>query len=390
MDVAVVYNFAEHPGGGDLVALDIVEALLEKGRTVTLYTSTPEGVWKAAQYFDKNLRTFENMDTRRVEVPRIAKHPYNIYLITKKTLNELKRYDLVVFFDDIPKPALELKRILVYVHYPHAARIKCDVLRRKFFKENPIGKLVWRLHSHLFVKLFVTDNVSIRKNMLILVNSSLTLDHVRKLLGWDAIILYPPVRAKVISNMWGQEHKEAGVISVGRIEPEREYEILIKALAIMKSERKNLPKWVTIVGFAKDSKYLKWLINLAKEHGLGKVVNVETNASPSKVYKLLARGSIIVSTHPYEQFGIAVVEGMAAGCISVVRKGFNGPWIDILQRGRYGYGYVSPKELANTLATLIESPPSKDYRYKLMKRALEFDEEIFKAKLLEVIKLLAK
>ena len=41
MSIGVIYNFAEHPGGGDLVMLTMLEALVEKGYSITLYTSHP-------------------------------------------------------------------------------------------------------------------------------------------------------------------------------------------------------------------------------------------------------------------------------------------------------------------------------------------------------------
>ncbi len=180
MNIAIVYNFAEHPGGGDLVALNIVEALLEKGYAVSLYTSLPEGIQKAVQYFGKNLKIVEDVTIKRIDVPKIIKHPYNIYLITKRVLSELMSYNLVIFFDDIPKPAQELKRVLVYVHYPHAARIILNELVPYRYRYNFRGKIIWKLHNLLFRQYFLMNWN--KPNIFVIVNTTLTQDHVMKAL----------------------------------------------------------------------------------------------------------------------------------------------------------------------------------------------------------------
>ena len=233
MDIAVIYNFAEHPGGGDLVALDIVEALLEEGYTVSLYTSLPEGVQKAVQYFGKYINTFENVAIKRVEVSRIIRHPYSICSITRKASSELKRHDLVVFFDDIPNPTQELKSILVYVHYPHAARIILNELVPYRYRYSLKGKTIWKLHSFLFRQYFLMNwNKS---NILAVVNSTFTQDHVMKALKpMHLTKIYPPVQVEQITKYVKETNdvKENLVVYVGRIQPEKGIDNIIKALAL--------------------------------------------------------------------------------------------------------------------------------------------------------------
>ena len=69
MSIGVIYNFAEHPGGGDLVMLTMLEALVEKGYSITLYTSHPQGLVKAIKTFDKNEELAEKIEVRHVETP---------------------------------------------------------------------------------------------------------------------------------------------------------------------------------------------------------------------------------------------------------------------------------------------------------------------------------
>lgn len=376
MKIAILHNFAEHPGGGDLVALDIIEALLEKDYTVSLYTFTPEGVEKVMQHFGKDPRTFESVVIKRVEVPRVIRHPYSIYFITKKVINELKKHDLVVFFDDIPKPAHELKRVLAYVHYPHASRIILNELVPYHYRYSLKGRTFWKLHSLLFKQCFFTDWS--KSNIFTVVNSTLTQDHVmRALKPIHLTKIYPPVQVEQIVEYVKRANvaKEDLVVYIGRIQPEKGIDDVIRALALIKDASIR----ARVMGFLFDEKYLKNLISLARSLGVEKRVEIITNATRGMILESLARAKALVHPAHHEPFGIAVVEGMAAGCIPIVRRGFNGPWIDIVEQGRCGCGFSSTMELANTIRRVLYEKTHIINR--LTSRALEFSEHAFKEKI---------
>jgi len=382
MDIAVVHNFAENPGGGDLVALSIIEALLEGGHAVSLYTSWPEGVHKGALYFGKDLETLRELKIERVEVLRAVWHPYNIYAITKKAFSKLKQHELTIFFDDIPKPAQELKKVLVYVHYPHATRILLNQLVPYRYKNTFKGRIVWKLHSTLFRQFFLTNWGA--DSIYAIANSTLTHDHVSRALRPKHLTkIYPPVQVKQIINYVKKigVKKESLAVYIGRIQPEKGIEDIIKAIALLKDRDVN----VRILGFGFDNKYLQYLENLAKSLGITKHVEFSVNAPRAEILRSLAKAKLLIHPARYEPFGIAVVEGMATGCIPIVRKGLNGPWIDIVEQGKYGIGFENPKELAQTLnkILLIDDLINTD---DIIKRALMFDEETFKERFTTHIK----
>ena len=76
-----------------------------------------------------------------------------------------------------------------------------------------------------------------------------------------------------------------------------------------------------------------------------------------------------------EHFGIAVVEGMAAGLVPVVHKS-GGAWNDIILRGRYGFGFSSVDEAIRCIETGIKD--YQRYRDQAIKRAKMFSKERFK------------
>jgi len=382
MDIAVVHNLAEHPGGGDLVALNIIEALLERGHTVSLYTSHPESMRRVALYFGRSPESFDEPRIKKIEVPKAIRHPYNIYIMAKKAFIELKQHDLTIFFDDIPKPARELKKILVYVHYPHAARILLNQLVPYHYRDMLRGKIVWKLHSVLFKRFFLT-NWGV-ENIYVVTNSTLTYDHVSKALRPRHLAkIYPPVQVKQImkyTHSFGGS-KEDLVVYVGRIQPEKGIDDVIKAATLLK-KKKNIR--VKLMGFGYDDRYLECLRRLVKKLGLQGQVEIRVNAARREIFESLVKANVIVHPAYYEPFGIAVTEGMAAGCIPVVRKGFNGPWIDILEQGKYGLGFEEPEELAQAIDSILSGRHSISVA-EVAKRALMFDEEIFKKRFIAYI-----
>lgn len=380
-DIAIIHNFAENPGGGDLVALDIMEALIENRYNVHLYTLYPQGLNEAIRQFSKDLKLVSEIEIHSVNVSKHVRHPYNIYLITKKMLNELKQYSLVIFFDDIPKPAQELRKVLVYVHYPHAARIILNQLVPYRYKYTLKGKLVWKIHSVLFRKFFLANWG--KQNIYVIVNSTLTQQHVLEALKpLHLTKIYPPVQVRQIieyTSKLGRD-KENLAVYIGRIQPEKGIEDIAKATALVN----NRDFKVTIMGFGFDNRYLGNLVNLVNKLNLQKQVEIRVNVSREKILEALARAKTFIHPAHYEPFGIAVVEGMAAGCIPIVKKGFNGPWIDIIEQGKFGFGFEDPSELAQILTTIVNNNISCNK--EIIERALIFNEDVFKQRLIEYLR----
>ncbi len=381
MDVAIVHNFSEHPGGGDLVALDIVEALLERGYTVTLYTSKSEGLHRAAWYFSKDPEMFNDASIRKVSVPKAVRHPYNIYLIARKMLGELKRYNLTIFFDDIPKPAQELNKVLVYVHYPHAARILLNELVPYHYRGTLKGMILWKLHSTLFKQYFLISWS--KPNIYAVTNSTLTYEHVAKALKPAHLAkIYPPVQVKQIMNIIQRtsENEESMAVYIGRIQPEKGIDDIVKAIALLENGRIK----VRIMGFGHDNKYLEHLRRVTKGLKLEEHVEIRVNVARNEILESLAKARAIIHPAYHEPFGIAVVEGMAAGCMPIVRRGFNGPWIDITEQGKYGMGFENPEELAQALNSVLLANRPINVN-DITERALMFNEELFRERFIAYI-----
>jgi len=381
--VAIIYNYGEVLGGGDLVMLNILRVLVENNYNVTLITSYPEGLAKSQSFFDIKIdRT--KIDVKNINISRRIPHPYNIAIITRKAIRFGEKHDLYIVSDDIPKSLAKLAsrneaKVIVYSHYPHASRILLKELVPFRFRYSFKGRILWRIHSILFKYYYSLDWNN--ENIYVLSNSTLTYEHINKSLNpANNIILYPPVQVRKLLDKLPNKEKTDKIIYIGRIQPEKGVEDLLEALKILKEKNGNTIK-ATIIGFKLSDKYLKRILDIVEKYSLDNVT-IHINAPRSIVLKELSESKIIVHPAIHEAFGIAVVEGLAAGCTPIVRCGMYGPWRDILENGKYGYCFRNVTELASQIIRAIRNPLNRD---TALKKALEFDEESFTSKLIEII-----
>jgi len=377
MKVAVIYDFALNKGGGDFVMLNILEALGNAGYEVSLFTSHPKGLHESAKFFDKPV---PNVDAHHVKVPNFFRHPYTIAYIARKAAKiEDYAYDAYLVSDDIPKSIADRKGVC-YLHYPHAARFKFREYIAIKYKTTIHGRLMWRVHETLFPRYFIADKRP--KNWLLMANSIATRRHAAETFHVSAeeiALINPPVSAKRINEAWRNSSlkKENLVVCVGRFEIEKHFIEVLQALAHLK---KNADVKLSLVGFACDEGHL---VRTIKAYGLEEDVELLVNAERKVLVNRLLRAKAIVHPASHEPFGIAVVEAMAAGCIPIVRKGLNGPWLEITEKGKYGFGFNSPKEIVDVIRKVIKSYNNLNIK-AIVERALKFDESEFRRKFIDL------
>ena len=75
---------------------------------------------------------------------------------------------------------------------------------------------------------------------------------------------------------------------------------------------------------------------------------------------LFKRAKVYLHTRRNENYGLSVAEAIGYGCIPVVPKS-GGPWIDIVEQGKYGYGYDTVNEATDIIQEAFKTP-SNNYR----------------------------
>ncbi|QGR19743.1 glycosyltransferase [Stygiolobus azoricus] len=98
---------------------------------------------------------------------------------------------------------------------------------------------------------------------------------------------------------------------------------------------------------------------------------------------MLCKAKVIFHAKVEEPFGIAIVEGMSAGAVPVVHKS-GGSWTDIIEEGKYGYGYLTEEEAVEFLYQALNN---ESLRKEVKERAKLFSSNNFEEKFLKITNL---
>ncbi len=189
------------------------------------------------------------------------------------------------------------------------------------------------------------------------VNSNYTLQISRKLFPLLNIkpnlmrLIYIPVEH--VNNIDLSMKEKNLIISIGRIDIRKNYEVLLSIADKLKNYR------FIIAGALNrgDEEYYRSLIKNKPDN-----VEIKANINEYDKIELLKKASIYMHLNRRENYGIAILEAMAYGLVPVVPES-GGPWEDIIEHGRYGYGFNSVDDAVerikniefNIVKTIIDS-----------------------------------
>ena len=165
---------------------------------------------------------------------------------------------------------------------------------------------------------------------------------------------------------WLQEEPPV-VVAAGRLSPEKQYPILLRALAHL---RRKHPIRALILGEGpeRDS-----LVALRNELHLGS--HVSFLGFLENPYPILSRADLLVLSSPAEAFGNVVVESLTCGTPVVAIDDSGGP-VEILDNLTANYSPLSsssPSALSDAIAAALEAQINTD---ALQRRARDFDVSI--------------
>jgi glycosyltransferase involved in cell wall biosynthesis len=152
------------------------------------------------------------------------------------------------------------------------------------------------------------------------------------------------------------------ILSVGRLNTEKNYGDLVRAFALLRRER---PARLIILG---DGTERAELARLA--HALGVGGNVSLPGFVSNPYGYMARASLLALSSNYEALPTVLIEALACGC-PIVAADCPGGIREILGGGRFGRLVPIGDHPAMQQAMLqtLDDPPSPE---RLRRRAMDF------------------
>ncbi len=397
-------------GGGRFVMAKAAETFLNAGFNVYI-TST----FKFCRQEFLKLYNVDLSNVKHYSLPLEMPKFFGLYqrLISSIPLRKAikkEKPDFVFTDNELYKPILGLKKkygfkLVEYIHFPFkliqlifsspfkATKIFSEDIRsaiETYIKDTELyhkkyEKGLWRLYFNIWLKFYriIARDNPFYSDDLVIVNSKYIARLVKLLWHREPTVIYPPVKISDLAlNANNQfEDRDDAVVMLGRITPEKNFETVVEAVAKSKYKPKlRIIGGITVANYP----YLERLKNLCKKRNIN--VEFHINVPRSEVVKLLTTSKIFVHACIGEHFGIAVVEGMAAGLPVIVHKS-GGTYQDIINHGTYGRYYETVEELAEGIDEFLSNPEKwKKYHELSLTRASAFSEEEFSRKLLRAIK----
>ncbi len=303
----VVHPYLDIYGGGERVCHNVIKALVANGQNVELLTFDFDG----ARYRDIVGEEFPKEVVvhslgKRIEV----KPPFTIYKRHRNFVKLLKKFRDQLNYDYLfstqssspfePVFLNKAKKNIAYVHFPE---IHYDYARGTFKR---------KLYLWLF-KHWVEQGID--KLDLVFCNSNYTKKAIERY--WkshgvkDPIVVYPPVN---LDKFWSDKllaKRSKRVIYIARFIPVKRHEI-------MKKLATDLPayEFVSVGGLIDAEK--EWFNNFSAD--LPPNYKIKTNLPGSELLEVLHDSRIYVHLMEREHFGIAPVEGLASGCVTLVHN----------------------------------------------------------------------
>ncbi|MGD6852326.1 MAG: glycosyltransferase family 4 protein [Candidatus Bathyarchaeia archaeon] len=303
----VVHAYLDIYGGGERVCHNVIKTLVSHGQKVELLTFDfdPDRYRDiVGEDFPKEVTVHSLGERDRV------KPPFTIYKRHRNYVKLLKKYRSQLQYDYLfstqssspfePTFLNKAKKNFAYVHFPE---IHYDYARGSFKR---------KLYLWLF-KHWVEQGID--KLGLVFCNSNYTKQAMLCL--WknhgvkEPVVVYPPVN---LDRFWcdkplSQRHKR--VVYVARFIPAKRHEILKRLAA-------DLPEYefVSVGGLidAEKAWFERFQQNLPPNYSL------KTNLPGSDLLKILQESRVYVHLMEGEHFGIAPVEGLASGCVTIVHN----------------------------------------------------------------------
>jgi glycosyltransferase involved in cell wall biosynthesis len=303
----VVHPYLDIYGGGERVCHNIIKTLVAHGQKVELLTFD----FNAARYrdivgeeFPKEV-TVHSLGKRTEEKP-----PFTIYKRHRNFAKLLKKYQKQLDYDYLfstqssspfePVFLNKAKKNIAYVHFPE---IHYDYARGTFKR---------KLYLWLF-KHWVEQGID--KLDLVFCNSNYTKEAIQRY--WkshgvkDPVVVYPAVN---LEKFWSDKtlsQRQKRIVYVARFIPVKRHEILKRLAA-------DLPgyEFVSVGGLIDAEK--EWFDRF--KENLPSNYSLKTNLPGSDLPKILQDSRIYVHLMEGEHFGIAPIEGLASGCVTIVHN----------------------------------------------------------------------
>ena len=347
-------------GGGEWVAINVINSLRQNGHKVIVLTDELIDQNKFIRTFGQELQTDGEIVFPFHFFNRGA--PYNVYTDMISCLILRSKCAFVIdTYTRLVLPGVDV----VYMHYP------------LFHNLGLPPKTFAKLRQSIFLLPYRAYENKIRKEQkqVVFANSEFTSRAIERDLGLNSHLLYPPLSLFFLQNenkIFRFKRRDQ-VVTVSRFAPE-------KNLKIIPHIAKKLEKvrFIVVGNLNYESTYSA-LSESIKKLGVQKRVFLMANVPKTKLRKILLESKIYLHCAENEHFGISVIEAMASGCLPIVHDS-GGPREFVPETLRYTSIDQATKRIENALQFW-----SQECVQNMHKKAMKFNQKEFSRRFLRVL-----
>jgi len=376
--VVVTFNISSG-GGGPRVTIDLINALHDLGKEVYLLTPFQLDHKKLEEFYGK-------FHLEKIFYPEVFKKYFckesttSRLLMIREFQNFAGEVDLIIDIDGgilhryLPKD----KKYSVW-------RISCVYSEMEKFpwamKRSFIGRM----------KDFIKNLLNLRRPMPSPYHNIHAVDkwtEQEMIKFWNLKSAKPLLYPEIKVDKFPKRKKKTQIVIFGRIAPNKQVD---KSIRVFSEGTKNFPEYKLLImgGETADTEdYIKNLYYIIKDLQIGDKVTFIKSPHFDKLKEVLAESKVVIDSQEQISMTMTAIEGMAAGCIILAVKNA-GTYLDILDKGKYGFGFETieegGKELEKILQGLKSGKIGDNFIKKSIKRSKDFSGDVFRRNLKEII-----
>jgi glycosyltransferase involved in cell wall biosynthesis len=366
MRAGLVHHSLNSRGGGERVAVNVIELLNEMGFEVELITSQPPDF--------KQLNSAYNRDVRVNKVRSLLPIKISVFGIYQRLFTSIpaasSKVDILVNTHGDVLPHISSNNIptITYCHFPSVALLLKD------YPSKYQNSLFWRIYFEPYRRIMQGRMSKSICTGVVLTNSEFSKKAIIDLYPKaNPVIISPPVDTKSFRQILNSSRRENQVLVVSRFTSEKRLELALEVA-------KKLKVKVVIIGslIPANKLYFDMLEDKIQKESLQNLVTLLPNASFSTLLDTMSKSKVYLHTMRGEHFGISIVEAMSAGLIPVVPD--YGGFTEFVPRQ---YHYNDIYKMIDNIQYAFDLAYSE--RDKISNIADQFSEQNFKSKMKKLI-----
>jgi len=356
MKIALINDMLVQEGGQERVLRTLMEIYPDAPTFVLFYDKNKkERYYQGQEIISSFLQKFPNIEKR-----------YQWFLPFMPTAiesHDLREFDLIISSSSSFAKGVLVKPTTKHICYCHTPTRYLWSEWHEYVEDLHYPKIVKKILPFYLSHLRSWDYNAAQRVDYFLANSKTVQERIKKYYQKDSVVIYPPVEIEIffISKNIGNYY-----LIGGRLVPYKRYDLAVRAF-----NKLNIP--LKIFGMGPEYSYLK---SIAKK-------NIEFLGEISEIDKTKLFSQCLAFINPQEEdFGITVVEAMAAGRPVIAYK--RGGAMETIKAGETGIFFEDQtwEDLANTI---IHFQPEKFDSEKIKLHTEQFSKVRFQKEIKEFL-----